>query len=73
MSYYSPAFKVNSIDTTSAGDSFTGYFLACICKGQSIESSIELANTAAGICTTRSGAAHSIPFYGEVINYVYKE
>lgn len=54
------------IDTTAAGDTFIGYFLACIDAGKCLSESIEMAVLAAGICVTRNGAASSIPFMHEV-------
>jgi ribokinase len=61
-----PAHRVKAVDTTAAGDTFTGYFLAAIGEGLSPESAIELASKAAAICVTRPGAAASIPTRAEV-------
>jgi ribokinase len=61
-----PAHKVKAVDTTAAGDTFTGYFLAAIGEGMSPDDAIELASKAAAICVTRPGAAPSIPTRAEV-------
>jgi len=55
------AFTVKALDTTGAGDTFTGFFLAGWLDGQTIEQCLEVACKAAAICVTRSGAATSIP------------
>ncbi|MFZ2654560.1 MAG: ribokinase [Victivallales bacterium] len=61
-----PAVKVKPVDTTAAGDTFIGYFLAGISKGEDIDDAISLACRAAAICVTRKGAADSIPKMREV-------
>jgi ribokinase len=55
------AFTVEALDTTGAGDTFTGFFLAGWLEGRSIEQNLEVACKAAAICVTRRGAATSIP------------
>ena len=62
-----PAEKVSAVDTTAAGDTFIGYFLAEISRGSDVELALRLANKAAAICVTRKGAAESIPLRAEVI------
>lgn len=54
------------VDTTGAGDTFTGYYLAGIEAGMSDEEAIYRATTASSICITRMGAAPSIPLKEEV-------
>jgi ribokinase len=55
------AFTVEALDTTGAGDTFTGFFLAGWLDGQPIEQCLDVACKAAAICVTRKGAATSIP------------
>ncbi len=62
-------YPVKTVDTTAAGDTFTGYFLAGIVQGRSIEASLDLAARASSIAVSRLGAAHSIPTIEEVLNY----
>ncbi|MCX7776388.1 MAG: ribokinase [Spirochaetaceae bacterium] len=59
--YLQPAFKVNALDTTAAGDTFLGYLVAGIAEGCSIPDALKLAAQAAAICVTRKGASSSIP------------
>lgn len=61
-----PAKKVKAVDTTGAGDTFIGYFLAFLVEGLEIKRCLELASAAAAICVTRKGAASSIPKREEV-------
>lgn len=61
------AFKAEPVDTTGAGDTFTGYFAAMISKGTSIEETLKIASAAAAIATEKQGAASSIPMFKEVI------
>lgn len=60
------AFAVTAIDSTGAGDTFTGYFLAGLIQELPIEACLEDACKAAAICVTRKGAASSIPRQGEL-------
>lgn len=54
------------VDTTGAGDTFTGYFLGRLSLGDSIEESLDMASKAAAICVSRAGAASSIPNLSEI-------
>ncbi|QOP41291.1 ribokinase [Sulfurimonas marina] len=58
------ALKVKAVDTTGAGDTFIGYFLAELSRGKRIEKCLKTAVKAASICVTRKGAADSIPRLG---------
>jgi ribokinase len=63
-----PALKVKAVDTTAAGDTFIGYFLASISRSCNIGDAIKLACKAAALCVTRRGAADSIPNLSEVMH-----
>ncbi|MDD3154709.1 MAG: ribokinase [Victivallaceae bacterium] len=60
------ALPVKVVDTTSAGDTFIGYFLAAQLRGLSDEASLDAANKASSIAVGRPGAACSIPEAKEV-------
>ncbi len=62
-----PASKVNVVDTTAAGDTFIGYYLAFRLEGKSIEDALTTASKAAGLCCTRPGAMDAIPTRAEVL------
>lgn len=61
-----PAVEANIVDTTAAGDTFTGYFLAGILQGKPIEQVLKTASKAASIAISRPGAAESIPYANEL-------
>ena len=61
-----PAFPAPAVDTTAAGDTFTGYFIHGIACQDSVRKSLESAAKAAAIAVSRKGAADSIPWAGEV-------
>lgn len=61
-----PAMQVEAVDTTGAGDTFTGYVLAGLARGESVERSLALAAKASAITVTRPGAASAIPYLAEV-------
>ncbi len=63
---YHPAFRVKAVDTTAAGDTFTGYFLACLAEGRPVAEGLKIASAASGLAVTRPGASPSIPFRDEV-------
>lgn len=62
--YRQPACSVIPTDTTGAGDTFCGYFLAHLPAG--VETALYRATLAAGLAVTRRGAAASIPTQDEV-------
>ena len=63
---FQPAFEVKAIDTTAAGDTYSGYFLADLAGGKNISDALKDAALAASICVTRKGAAPSIPYNKEI-------
>lgn len=60
------SYEVPVVDTTGAGDTYTGYFLAGLALGKTPEESVVRATLAAGISVTRAGAAASVPLREEV-------
>ena len=60
------AIKVKAVDTTAAGDTFTGYFIAGLMKGKPLKACMEEAAKASAISVTRPGAADSIPRREEI-------
>lgn len=64
---FSPAVSTPVIDTTGAGDTFTGYFLAGCAEGRDLQGCLDFASAAAAIAVSRSGAAPSIPSLDEVM------
>jgi len=65
-----PAFKVQVVDTTAAGDTFTGYFLSAIAKELPIKEALCLASAAGALSVTQKGAANSIPILDDVLRFL---
>ena len=59
-------FAVEAVDTTGAGDTFTGAFCVALAEGKSILDAIRFGNAAAGISVTRYGVVESIPTRDEI-------
>lgn len=70
--YRQSIFRVKAVDTTAAGDTFCGYFLAGLCKGDAIETCLKMASAASAIAVSRPGAAPSIPTVAEVKAFMEK-
>ena len=68
--YYQPIIQVKVADTTAAGDTFTGYFLASIIKGENVQNALLTASKASAIAVSRNGASVSIPTIDEVENFI---
>lgn len=67
--FHVPATNVGPVvDTTAAGDTFTGYFLALKERGATAREAALVASRAAGIAVTRKGASISIPRLDEVVS-----
>ena len=60
------AVHVKAVDTTAAGDTYTGYFIAGIAAGRPLPECMRLAGRAAALAVTRPGAAESIPRRNEL-------
>lgn len=63
---YQSVFPVETVDTTAAGDTFTGYFLQGMTRGLPLKKCMERAAMASAICVTKQGAAVAIPTRTEV-------
>ncbi|MFA6857832.1 MAG: ribokinase [Treponema sp.] len=62
-------YDVPVVDTTAAGDTFTGYYIAGLSKGSSTEDSLQSASIASSLSVTKKGAAPSIPYISEVQDF----
>ena len=60
-------YRVNAVDTTAAGDTFTGFFFAGMAAGVEPAEALKRASKASSISVTRPGAAASIPMLDEVL------
>lgn len=67
------AYMVKAVDTTAAGDTFTGFFFASIAAGVPVAEALRRASKASSISVTRPGAAASIPSLSEVLEALARE
>lgn len=63
------ACRVNAVDTTAAGDTFTGFFLRGVLRPLPHFSPLKLATVASAMAVTRPGAAQSIPDVQDVVSW----
>lgn len=63
-----PGHKVNAVDTTAAGDTFTSALAIMLAQGKNIKEAAEFANYVSSIVVTRKGAQSSIPTLEEVMH-----
>jgi ribokinase len=61
-----PAYNVDAIDTTAAGDTFCGALTVALLEGKTMEEAVKFANAAAAISVTRMGAQPSAPRREEI-------
>ena len=64
-------FKAKVVDTTAAGDTFTGYFFTSVTNGIAPAEALRIASAASAIAVSRKGASPSIPSLDEVMNSEY--
>ena len=67
-----PAYSVDAVDSTAAGDVFNGCLAAFMTEHRGIREAVEMASAAAALSVTRIGAQASIPFIGEIEGF-YKQ
>ena len=65
-----PAYRVDAIDTTGAGDAFNGGLLAALSKGQSIWDAVRFANALAALSVQRIGTTPAMPTLEEVEQFL---
>ncbi|MDO5047752.1 MAG: ribokinase [Anaerococcus sp.] len=66
------AYLVDVVDTTGAGDTFTGFFITSYIKDKDIKKSLKLAALASSLCVMKKGAANAIPSLEEVLDFKEK-
>lgn len=70
--YRQDIYKVDTVDTTAAGDTFTGYFISSIIEELPVKEGMQLAAKAAAIAVSRQGATTSIPWKNEVVSWKHE-
>jgi ribokinase len=65
-----PAFRVQAVDTTAAGDAFVGAFAVRLAEGMEPEEALRWANAAGALTVTREGAQPSLPTFDDVEEFL---
>ncbi len=68
--YTCPAFVVTVKDTTSAGDTFMGYYISGLVQGMCTEKNLRFAAAASALTVSRNGSSDSIPEISEVLKAI---
>ena len=61
-----PAYKIQAVDTTAAGDVFNGALVVALSEGRTLPEAVRFACKASAISVTRPGAQNSVPYRTEV-------
>lgn len=61
-----PAFPVEAVDSTAAGDAFNGALAAALAQGKTLEEAIFFASAAGALATTKRGAQDALPDRSEI-------
>ena len=61
-----PAYAVDAVDETAAGDAFIGFLMASMIRGEPMDLALRMGSAAGALAVTRAGAASSIPGLAEV-------
>jgi ribokinase len=65
---YTPAFKINAVDTTAAGDAFCGAFATALAEGKPASYCLKFASAAGALAATKAGAVPSLPNADEILS-----
>jgi len=68
--YTQPVFEVEPVDTTGAGDTFMGYFMAQLDAGKVPQEALRMAAAAAAVKVTKKGTAEAIPLMEDVAGFI---
>lgn len=65
-----PAFHVNAVDTTGAGDAFNGGFITALAEGKDEWEAAKFANAAAALSVQKLGTTPSMPARKEIDEFL---
>jgi ribokinase len=68
--HFVSSIKVNAVDTTAAGDAFTGALGVGLARGKNLKDAALFANYVAALSVTKMGAQSSMPDAGQVENFI---
>lgn len=65
-----PSFRVNVVDTTGAGDAFSGALVVAIAEGKPLQEAVRIASAAGAITVTRVGTLAAMPARAEIEDFL---
>ncbi|SDL76959.1 ribokinase [Romboutsia lituseburensis] len=68
---FKKSYKVDAVDTTAAGDSYTGALSVALSQNKSIDEAMDFASKVGALCVTKVGAQTSIPNLYDLENYKF--
>jgi len=71
-SLYLPAYDIEPVDATGAGDNFIAGFVSEILRGSSVEKALEFANACGAVCTTAAGAGSALKNREQILAFMKK-
>lgn len=66
---FKESYKVDAIDTTAAGDSYTGALSVALSQDKDIEEAMDFASKVGALCVMKEGAQTSLPTIQDVLNF----
>ena len=66
-----PAFPVEAVDTTAAGDTYCGCLVVALAEGKSLVEAVRFASAGGALCVQRLGAQPSIPWRDEIEAFLH--
>jgi ribokinase len=67
-----PAFPIDPVDTTAAGDAFVASFSVALAEGRSLQEAVRYGNAAGALACTKLGAQPSLPNRSALKNMLQK-
>lgn len=71
--FHVPAFPVEAVDTTAAGDTYCGCLVVALAEGQSLVDAVRFASAGGALCVQRMGAQPSIPWREEILEFLKRQ
>lgn len=65
-SFFTPAHKVNAVDTTAAGDTFCGALAVALSEGRNLREAVNFATDASAVTVQNRGAQESLPYRNQL-------
>jgi len=67
-----PAYSVQAVDTTAAGDAFVGAYAVAVCEGKSAQEAAQWGVAAGALAVTKAGAQPSLPHREELMQFIHR-